>query len=442
MAGDGARFLATLGRVLIWVLACALWCLVSIVVVHASVGGWFVLNLSPRGQMAECHPVLSAENVFVSNPPMHGNVRRSFHDGPISLWSNIQNLLWLYPSRCGSKERRRHINRNIRVHYSTGNSGTWMSRPPRVFECGFLPSFEILDGYASIKPKSQGPSDVDDADLPYDRCTDLPLKMTFSYLHPRALVQYGSLVHLYQLTLKNPRGPESQEGYSESQSDHRNVGPFRFLSWGVPVVAQPINSQEQHFRSVWWVIGIPGVMLWLIGGLVVWRGAHLMDEILYVGLPVVVLGLVLMSGGLYIVHRAFTRLNPWLQTQDSITHKYLKHVRPTDIPEYGDVWTFCAIDSTFSPDSRTACKSLVTLSGLTSMLSNWRSAHLLITRTSLRPMRIDDTSSPERKYSPAEAVSVEKRRVAGLPDMGLTSTSYIEPLNGTTRSHMRLFRIN
>ena len=49
----------------------------------------------------------------------------------------------------------------------------------------------------------------------------------------------------------------------------------------------------------------------------------------------------------------------------------------------------------------------------------------------------DDSTHPERQYSPSEIVITEKKRVAGMPNMRLASTSHIERLNGTTRLHMR-----
>ena len=55
----------------------------------------------------------------------------------------------------------------------------------------------------------------------------------------------------------------------------------------------------------------------------------------------------------------------------------------------------------------------------------------------IKTYEVDSTSTPERKYSPSEVISVEKRPVSGTPDMRLLSTSYIERLNGTTRLHMR-----
>ena len=49
----------------------------------------------------------------------------------------------------------------------------------------------------------------------------------------------------------------------------------------------------------------------------------------------------------------------------------------------------------------------------------------------------ESEQGPERKFSPSEFVSVEKRPVTGSPDMRLASTSHVERLNGTTRLHMR-----
>jgi len=137
-----------------------------------------------------------------------------------------------------------------------------------------------------------------------------------------------------------------------------------------------------------------------------------------------------------------------------------KHVRPNDSPECGDVWTFCAIDSdtkvvpTFRVGKRDAATANAFVEDVSSRLRN----RVQISSDALRAYveavelsfgadvdfaqiiktyEIDDSSTPERKYSPSEVVTVEKRRVSGEPDMRLASTSYIERLNGTTRLHMR-----
>lgn len=44
-----------------------------------------------------------------------------------------------------------------------------------------------------------------------------------------------------------------------------------------------------------------------------------------------------------------------------------------------------------------------------------------------------------RKYSPAECTGIKKNVIAGNPDKGLISTSYIERQNLTMRMHMRRF---
>lgn len=137
-----------------------------------------------------------------------------------------------------------------------------------------------------------------------------------------------------------------------------------------------------------------------------------------------------------------------------------RHVRPDDDPQYGDVWTFCAIDAdtklvpSFKVGKRDAATANAFVSDVASRLANrvqvssdalraYVDAVELAFGTEVDYAQIiktygqDESQTPERKYSPPEVLSMEKRRVAGSPDMGLASTSYVERLNGTTRLHMR-----
>jgi IS1 family transposase len=137
-----------------------------------------------------------------------------------------------------------------------------------------------------------------------------------------------------------------------------------------------------------------------------------------------------------------------------------RHVRPDDDPQYGDVWTFCAIDAdtklvpSYKVGKRDAATANTFVSDVASRLNNRVQISSDALRAYVDAVELafgaevdyaqiiktygqDDSQSPERKYSPPDVLSMEKRRVTGSPDMGLASTSYIERLNGTTRLHMR-----
>ena len=137
-----------------------------------------------------------------------------------------------------------------------------------------------------------------------------------------------------------------------------------------------------------------------------------------------------------------------------------RHVRPDDDPQYGDVWTFCAIDAETKlvPSFKCGKRDLATAKAFVSDVQNRMANRVQISADALRAYvdaieqtfgadvdfgqivktyEHDDSQNAERKYSAAKFVFVEKRSVTGLPDMDLVSTSYIERLNATTRLHMR-----
>lgn len=137
-----------------------------------------------------------------------------------------------------------------------------------------------------------------------------------------------------------------------------------------------------------------------------------------------------------------------------------RHCTPDDSPEVGDVWTFCAIDSdtklvpSFKVGKRDAATANAFVADVASRLKN----RVQISSDALRAYvdavemafgaNVDfaqivktyvheDAQNAERKYSAPEFVIEEKKRVCGMPDLGMASTSHIERLNGTTRLHMR-----
>jgi IS1 family transposase len=131
-----------------------------------------------------------------------------------------------------------------------------------------------------------------------------------------------------------------------------------------------------------------------------------------------------------------------------------------DNPELGDVWTFCAIDAStklvpsFKVGKRDTATANAFVSDVASRINNRVQLSSDALKAYVEAVELafgadvdyaqiiktygqEDSMSPERKYSPPQVISVEKRLVSGVPDMALASTSYIERFNGTTRLHMR-----
>jgi IS1 family transposase len=137
-----------------------------------------------------------------------------------------------------------------------------------------------------------------------------------------------------------------------------------------------------------------------------------------------------------------------------------RHVRPDDDPQYGNVWTFCAIDAETKlvPSFKCGKRDLATAKTFVADVQSRMAGRVQISSDALKAYQDaieqtfgadvdfgqiiktyehDDSQNAERKYGAAKFVSVEKRSVTGSPDMSLVSTSYIERLNATTRLHMR-----
>ncbi len=61
-----------------------------------------------------------------------------------------------------------------------------------------------------------------------------------------------------------------------------------------------------------------GVCFWCGGGVIVWRGVHLLDEFLLVAIPVVAIGLIFMAVSLWLIHRVFLKVNPSLSDGNTV----------------------------------------------------------------------------------------------------------------------------
>lgn len=137
-----------------------------------------------------------------------------------------------------------------------------------------------------------------------------------------------------------------------------------------------------------------------------------------------------------------------------------RHCNLDDSPEVGDVWTFCAIDSdtkivpSFKVGKRDAATANAFVADVASRLKNrvQISADALRAYVDAVEMAFganvdfaqivksyvhDEPQNAERRYSAPEFVIEEKKRICGMPDLGIASTSHVERLNGTTRLHMR-----
>ncbi len=134
-------------------------------------------------------------------------------------------------------------------------------------------------------------------------------------------------------------------------------------------------------------------------------------------------------------------------------------LKKDDDPQFGNVWTFCAIDAetklvpTFRVDSH---RSLETTTVFMRDVASRMRNRIQVSTDSLRTYRdaveaawgsnVDyaqiikiygHDEREQHRYAPPEVIGTEKTIIQGLPDYSLISTSYVERLNATTRLHMR-----
>lgn len=143
--------------------------------------------------------------------------------------------------------------------------------------------------------------------------------------------------------------------------------------------------------------------------------------------------------------------------------KKMRHVTEDDDPTYGDVWTYCAIDSDTKivPSYRVASarnhrETVAFISDLASRLKNqvqistdamnsYEDAIEIVFGSEVHYAQIVKTYqsedgreyNPERRYSQPRIASSKKRVFTGSPERALISTSYVERLNASTRLHMK-----
>jgi len=138
-----------------------------------------------------------------------------------------------------------------------------------------------------------------------------------------------------------------------------------------------------------------------------------------------------------------------------------RHLRPGDDPQFGNVWTFCAIDAdtklvasfkvsgerderaarAFMVDVVQRMKNRVQIStdGLHAYLESVKFAfgdHVDYGQI-IKTYGTAESIDAQRRYSAPKIQTIEKKSLAGHPDFDLISTSYVERLNGTTRLHMQ-----
>jgi IS1 family transposase len=137
------------------------------------------------------------------------------------------------------------------------------------------------------------------------------------------------------------------------------------------------------------------------------------------------------------------------------------HVMEDHPSDYGDVWTWTAIDAetklvpSWLVDERTARDCYTFLYDLRSRLRPGRiqittdglQSYLQVIEPLFGADRVDfaqlvkmyENVDDERRYSPAHCSGIDKRTITGRPDPALISTSYVERQNLTMRMGMRRF---
>jgi IS1 family transposase len=129
-----------------------------------------------------------------------------------------------------------------------------------------------------------------------------------------------------------------------------------------------------------------------------------------------------------------------------------RHLQPEDDPQYGDVWTFCAIDADTKlvPSFKVGKRDSVTANAFVSDVAARLKNRVQVSTDSLAAyvQAVEKAFGSNVDYAQivkvfenhsedAEVIRMDKTAYMGRPDMAQASTCYVERLNGTTRLHMR-----
>jgi IS1 family transposase len=138
-----------------------------------------------------------------------------------------------------------------------------------------------------------------------------------------------------------------------------------------------------------------------------------------------------------------------------------RHLSPDDDPQFGNVWTFCAIDAdtklvpafrvskdrdintatAFALDVADRMKNRVQIStdGLAAYVEaiDWAFGGNVDYGQIIKTYGTEESIEAQRRYSAPAIKSIEKKAIFGRPEFDLISTSYVERLNATTRLHMK-----